>query len=163
MYTKSYLRTFVGRSHFVKKKHIFMILTIISAFTFKLSSFLRLLIVLVVSPCQTHASPQNLNCNRKPKTLVKIWNHYHQDFLLNMKVVIIEIIIGIYSGNSSECRLEVSATKLADHGTWTCSLSQDKVGILRGMVVMMIGLVTIQGHGYQNMMSGPKRRSQTRL
>ena len=88
-----------------------------------------------------------------------------------MKVVIIEIVIGIYSGNSSECRLEVSATKLADHGTWTCSLSQDKVGILRVMVVimvvmmnvMMIGLVTIQGHGYQNMMSGPKRRSQTRL
>ena len=56
-----------------------------------------------------------------------------------MKVVIIEIVIGIYSGNSSECRLEVSATKLADHGTWTCSLSQDKVGILRVMVVMMIG------------------------
>ena len=78
-----------------------------------------------------------------------------------MKVVIIEIVIGIYSGNSSECRLEVSATKLADHGTWTCSLSQDKVGILRVMVVMMV--VTIQGHGYQNMMSGPKRRSQTRL
>ena len=71
-----------------------------------------------------------------------------------MKVVIIEIVIGICSGNSSECRLEVSATKLADHGTWTCSLSQDKVGILRVMVVMMV--VTIQGHGYQNMMSGPK-------
>ena len=84
-----------------------------------------------------------------------------------MKVVIIEIIIGIYSGNSSECRLEVSATKLADHGTWTCSLSQDKVGILRVMVVtmnvMMVLMVTIQGHGYQNMMSGPKRRSQPRL
>ena len=89
-----------------------------------------------------------------------------------MKVVIIEIVIGICSGNSSECRLEVSATKLADHGTWTCSLSQDKVGILwvmvvmrmvLMMVVMIIGMVTIQGHGYQNMMSGPKRRSQTRL
>ena len=80
-----------------------------------------------------------------------------------MKVVIIEIATGICSGNSSECRLEVSATKLADHGTWTCSLSQDKVGILSVMVVMMIGLLTIQGHGYQNMMSGPKRRSQPRL
>ena len=144
-----------------------VLIGLVSAFTFKLSSFLRLLIVLVLSPCQTHASPQNLNCNRKPKTLVKIWNHYHQDFLLNMRVVIIEIVTGICSGNSSECRLEVSATKLADHGTWTCSLSQDKVGILRVMVVMMnvmlIGLVSIQGHGYQNMMSGPKRRSQPNL
>ena len=161
MYIKSHLHTFVSCSHFVKKKRIVVIITIISAFTFKLSSFLRLLIVLVLSPCQRHASPQNLNCNQKPKTLVKIWNHFHQGFLLNMKVVIIEIVIGIYSGNSSECRLEVSATKLADHGTWTCSLSQDKVGILRVMVVMMVA--TIQGHGYQNMMSGPKRRSQTRL
>ena len=33
------------------------------------------------------------------------------------------------SGNSSECRLEVAAARLADHGTWTCSLSQDKVRI----------------------------------
>ena len=49
-----------------------VLIGLVSAFTFKLSSFLRLLIVLVLSPCQTHASPQNLNCNRKPKTLVKI-------------------------------------------------------------------------------------------
>ena len=29
MYLKSYIRTFVGRSHFVKKKHIIMIIIII--------------------------------------------------------------------------------------------------------------------------------------
>ena len=42
-------------------------------------------------------------------------------------IIIIIFLIMMFSGNSSECRLEVSAATLADHGTWTCSLSQDKV------------------------------------
>ena len=162
MFIKSYLRTFVGRSHFVKKKHI------INDHHHNIGFHLQIIIISAFVDCSC-CIPLSNTCvasefELQPKTqnIGKIWNHYHQDLLLNMKVVIIEIVIGICSGNSSECRLEVSATKLADHGTWTCSLSQDKVGILRVMV-MMIGLVTIQGHGYQNMMSGPKRRSQPRL
>ena len=42
-------------------------------------------------------------------------------------MIMIILLIMMFSGNSSECRLEVSAATLADHGTWTCSLSQDKV------------------------------------
>jgi len=64
------------------------------------------------------------------------------------------------TGNSSECRLEVSATKLADHGTWTCSLSQDKsldtvkahrqleVGV-EGMVELSPEEVVVLGEGDQ--------------
>ena len=54
---------------------------------------------------------QNLKCTDKHRENIKI------------------VIIKICSGNSSECRLEVAAARLADHGTWTCSLSQDKVRI----------------------------------
>ena len=50
-------------------------------------------------------------------------------------IIIISIII-IFSGNSSECRLEVSAATLADHGTWTCSLSQDKVSMMLLMIML---------------------------
>ena len=90
---------------------------------------------------------QNLKCNRK-HTGKEHFGQYMKDLdaiIISISIVniimtttttntttttifiiIISIII-MFSGNSSECRLEVSAATLADHGTWTCSLSQDKV------------------------------------
>ena len=49
-------------------------------------------------------------------------------FMIIVLIITIILLTMMFSGNSSECRLEVSAATLADHGTWTCSLSQDKVG-----------------------------------
>ena len=49
-------------------------------------------------------------------------------FMIIVIIIMIIFMTMMFSGNSSECRLEVSAATLADHGTWTCSLSQDKVG-----------------------------------
>ena len=59
-------------------------------------------------------------------------------FVIIVIIIIIILLIMMFSGNSSECRLEVSAATLADHGTWTCSLSQDKVAVEMMIMIMVI-------------------------
>ena len=61
----------------------------------------------------------------------------HLDAIITTTTTTVIIII-MFSGNSSECRLEVSAATLADHGTWTCSLSQDKVSMMLPIMLMLI-------------------------
>ena len=75
---------------------------------------------------------QNLKCKHTGK---EHFGLYMKDLDAIMFMIIV-ITMMMFSGNSSECRLEVSAATLADHGTWTCSLSQDKVKMI--IVIMMI-------------------------
>ena len=90
---------------------------------------------------RTVVAPQagsEFKCNHK-HTGKEQFGQYMKDldaimFMISATIIVIRMMM--FSGNSSECRLEVSAATLADHGTWTCSLSQDKVKMI--IVIMMI-------------------------